>query len=85
MEKFSNDVIQRLDALPPTNNILQKVTDYNTAMAGLVEEHAQLKTKTIKIIPESPWFDAEYVEHRKERTKAEKKYRRSALEADAGD
>lgn len=82
MAKFSNDLKERLGALPPTNNMLSKVNNYNAAMADLVAEHAPTKTKTIKLVPEAPWFDTEYAEHRKLRRRAEKKYRRSRLEAD---
>ena len=51
-------------------------------MSDLVSEYAPLKTREIKIVPEAPWFDAEYAEQRKLRRRAEKKFRRTGLEAD---
>ena len=82
MELFSSDVKERLDALTDANDVLTKVNDYNIAMAEVVEKHAPLKTRTVKVVPEVPWFDAEYAEQRKLRRTAEKKYRKSGLESD---
>ena len=82
MEKFRREVKERLDVLPQTNNMLDRVHDYNTTLANLVEEHAPRKTKEIKVVPEAPWFNAEYAEQRKLRRNAEKKYRKSGLESD---
>ena len=81
-EKFHREVKERLDALPPTNSVIEKVNGYNSVLSKLVEEHAPLRTKKIKVVPEAPWFDDEYGELRKHRRKAEKKYRRSGKEAD---
>ena len=50
-------------------------------MSSLVDSHAPVKTKTIKI-PKAPWFDVEYKNLRKKRRKAEKKYRKSFSEQD---
>ena len=81
-EKFREEVKERLIALPPTNSFLCKVNSYNAVLIELVEEYAPLKTRRIKIVPETPWFDYEYAELRKIRRKAEKKFRRSGKEAD---
>ena len=82
IEKFRQEVKERLEALPPTNSVLTKVNGYNTVLSGLVEECAPLKTKKIELVPEAPWFDNEYAELRKIRRRAEKKYRKSRKEAD---
>ena len=29
-------------------------------MGGVLKEHAPLKSRKIKIVPDAPWFDAEY-------------------------
>jgi len=51
-------------------------------MRRLIEFHAPLKTRKIKIVPQSQWFDNEYKELRKKRRKAEKKYKKSRKECD---
>ena len=55
---------------------------YNTALTRVVDKHAPLMTKMITVVPDAPWFDVEYANLRKLRRKAEKKYRKSHLEAD---
>ena len=54
---------------------------YNTALTRVVDKHAPLMTKIITVVPDAHWFDAEYANLRKLRRKAEKKYRKSHLEA----
>ena len=51
-------------------------------MKELITEQAPEKTKVIKIVPDSPWFDNDYKEKRKERRKAEKRYRKSKKKED---
>ena len=51
-------------------------------MKELVDKFAPLKTKSIKIVSKAPWFDYEYVELRKRRRKAEKRYKSTKLEVD---
>ena len=44
--------------------------------------HYPPRTKQIKIVPTAPWFDSEYANLRKERRKAEKRYKRTKLSSD---
>ena len=44
-EKFRQEVKERLDGLPNTNSVLEKVNGYNKVLSELVDEHAPLKTK----------------------------------------
>ena len=48
-------------------------------MKDMMNELAPERTKTIKNVPDSPWFDNEYKQLRKERRKAERKYKKSKL------
>ena len=59
-----------------------RIDFYNKKMSSLVDLHAPMKTKTIKIVPKAPWFDVEYKNLRKKRRKAEKKYHKSFSEQD---
>ena len=79
--KFGDDVKNQLSALH-SNVMGTRMQDYNSSLKDLVNEQTSWKTRMIKLVPEASWFDAEYANLRKERRKAEKKYRRSGLESD---
>ena len=51
-------------------------------LTEIINKHALLKTKQIKVVPEAHWFDAEYVTLRKLRRKAEEKFKKTGLEVD---
>ena len=78
-EKFSNEITQKWNELLPLGSFGEKVTKYNNVLEKVLKEHAPQKTRTIKIVPESPWFDADYENIRKLRRKAEKKFRKTGL------
>ena len=82
IEKFCQDVTQKLGALPPTNHVGKRVHSYNEVLKNLVDEYSPMKTVTIKVVPEAPWFDKDYADLRKLRRNAEQRYRRSGREAD---
>ena len=50
---------------------------YNTMLKEIVEAQAPLKTIKVKTVKSSPWFDGEYKNLRKERRRAEKKFRKT--------
>ena len=56
-----------------------RVGNYNSVVPQVIDEHAPVKTKTVKIIPTAPWFYSEYASLRRRRRKAEKKYGKSGL------
>ena len=58
------------------------ISRYNCVGEEAVRDHAPLVTKTIKIVLQAPWFDSEYKNRRKQRRKAEKKFRKTRSEVD---
>ena len=76
IEKFCQDVTEKLAALPPTNDVGKRVGSYNEVLQNLVEEYSPMKTVTVKVVPEAPWFDKDYVDLLKLRRSAEQRYRR---------
>ena len=58
------------------------IMTYNDTMMDIIDEHAPIIKKRIKVVPEAPWFDGEYANKRKQRRRAEKVYRRTGLQAD---
>ena len=77
MDNFTNDLAEVIQDIPTNRSLGVVVGDYNVKMANLIDRHAPKVTKEFKIVPSAPWFDMEYKELRKERRKAEKKYKRS--------
>eukprot|EP00794_Sanderia_malayensis_P002629 gene2629-3043_t len=62
---------------------LQNVVDtYNYGLNSLVEKHAPVKEKVMKINKNAPWFDAEYKQLRAKKRKAEKQFRKSKANED---
>ena len=58
------------------------VTCYNSTLASSLDRHAPLITKTIPARPFVPWFNDDIKEARKQRRKAERRWRHTGLEAD---
>ena len=80
-DRFKAEVTEAYGGITGST-LAEKVTNYNKVMKELVDKHAPLKTKNIKIVPNSPWFDNEYRDLRTLRRKAEKKYKRSKTAVD---
>ncbi len=78
---FQQDISSKL-SISATTTLAINAKSYNEVMTGVLNDHAPMKSKTIKIVPNAPWFDCEYEHLRKLRRKAEKTYRRSGLDAD---
>ena len=76
--KFTEDINDKLNKLPQ-GTFGEKMKYYNDIMAEVLNEHAPLKSKKVKIIPDAPWFDGEYDNLRKLRRKAERLYKKTGL------
>ena len=55
------------------------MTNYNSLLSEIVDCHAPIKTKQVKIVPKAPWFDLQYKSLRQRRRKAEKKFKMTGL------
>ena len=55
---------------------------YNTTLASALNRHAPLVTRSIPVRPLVPWFNNDIKEVRKERRKAERRWRRTGLLSD---
>ena len=77
---FSKDVQDKLSTIPQSQDMKETITNYNRAMTSVMDKHAPLITKTIRIAPHAPWFDAEYADLRRKRRKAEKMLRKTGNE-----
>ena len=57
-----------------SNSLPEKLSSFHTK-AKNIEFHAPLKTKNVKSVATAPWFDEEYNILRRQRRKAEKRYK----------
>ena len=74
IELFSEALNERFSEVNEIDDFGEKATKYSSVVREVVDRFAPLKTKTIKVVQNAPWFDSEYKELRKSRRKAEKKY-----------
>ena len=58
------------------------VSHYNDGLRSLVDEHALLRTKTISLRPNSPWYTEELHEAKHLRRKLERKWQQTRLTVD---
>ena len=80
-ERFAEDVSEKLD-ISESLSFGDNINAYNEVLSELLNEHAPIKSRTIKIVPNAPWFDSEYENLRRLRRKAEKKYQKTKLVVD---
>ncbi|XP_048578893.1 uncharacterized protein LOC125560696 [Nematostella vectensis] len=59
----------------PPSETVQLVDCYNKTLAGLLGRHAPLKTKTVTVRPQVPWYSEEIREAKRVRRRAERKWR----------
>ena len=58
-------------------NLNDLVKCYNSTLSAAIDRHAPLVTKFITVRPLVPWFSEDIRESRRERRRAERKWRRS--------
>jgi len=79
---FCNDIEDQYSKLPHTTDMKEKIAGYNNVMNSVIDKHAPIMTKTIRLVPHAPWFDAEYADLRRKRRKAEKHFRKTGSQSD---
>ena len=53
---FKHDLENALSKFPKEGNLEQAVNYYNKALNDTMENHAPLKTKTLRLTPHQPWL-----------------------------
>ena len=56
-EKFANDLETAVTKIQHQNSLADKVEKYNTELKGVLDKHSPVKTKTVKITHQNPWFN----------------------------
>ena len=80
--KFSEELVSKLLQDHGISSFGERINSYNSTVKDMVNDYAPLLTKTIKIVPNAPWFDSEYKTARRARRKAEKKFKKSKSSVD---
>ena len=82
VESLNNDLVASDLCQNPPEDLDQLVSCYNNTLKVTLEKLAPLTTKTIVERPRVPWFNDEIREAKRQRRKAERKWRASKLELD---
>ena len=75
-EKFVSDLSNQIN-ISESVSFGENITAYNV-LKDILNVHAPIKSRMIKTVQNSPWFDSEYVNLRRLRRKAEE-YRKTGL------
>lgn len=66
----------------PSDDLQELVSSYNNTLVAALDKQAPLMTRIIIQRPRVPWFSQEIREAKRQRRKAEKRWRKSRLESD---
>ncbi len=76
--QFQADVNNKL-TISDSHSLADGIKSYNEVLTSVLNEQAPMKSRNIKKVPDSPWFDGEYSNLRRLRRKAEKEYKRTGF------
>lgn len=79
IECFSKDIQNSIMMNLETDDVDELANAYNSVLSDLINKHAPLKTKVITVHPAAPWYSDEIAAARRQRRKAERKWRQSGL------
>ena len=74
-----DDISKKL-SFSNSHSLVENLTKYDTVLASLLNKHAPLKSKVIKIVPNALWFDFEYGNMRRLRRKAERQHKKTGMD-----
>ena len=66
----------------PLENLEELVMSYHNTLAAVLDKHAPLQTRTIVVWTRVPWYSEEIRHAKRERRRAERKWRSSKLDSD---
>ena len=66
----------------PSVNLDEQCSSYGRILKDTLDHHAPLHTKTMVVRPRIPWFNRDLREAKRQRRKAEKKWRHSKSDVD---
>ena len=66
----------------PLDDLEELLLSYNKTLLAVLDKHAPVKTRTIIMRPQVPWYKDEIRQAKRERRKAERRWRLSKLDSD---
>ena len=79
---FAEDIRNSSLYIDPPDDLDKLVNCYNTTLSSLLNNHAHIQSRKIRNRPRPPWFDDEIMQARRDRRRAEKRWRRTGLVSD---
>lgn len=79
MDAFQQDIRNSCLCNNPSDDITHLVNQYNTTLSNILDTHAPARSKTITIKPQSPWFTEEIRIAKRDRRRAERRWRSTRL------
>ena len=80
--QFELDIKDSVLCNAESSSVGELMERYDSVLAELLDKHAPLQTRTITIRAQPPWYSTTINDAKKERRKAERKWRRTKLEED---
>ena len=80
VDAFEKDILQSSLHTSPAEDVNDLVNQYNTVLTELLDKHAPPKTKLVTVRARAPWFNEEILSAKRDRRKAERKWRSSKLQ-----
>ena len=69
IEEFRSDIIASQLTRSPRDDIDGLVAQYNDTMSNILDKHAPLITKEVRVRPNTPWYDESVTLAKRERRK----------------
>ena len=82
IEKFKNDICDSLIKVEENASCDELLEAYNSILTNLLNKHAPLQTKMVKIRTRSSWFNNEIYEAKVQKRKLERKWKKSKSQED---
>lgn len=82
LDQFKKDILNSDLILNTPNNLDNLVTCYNSTLTSLLDEHAPVCTKISTLRPRAPWFTEEIRKAKRQRRKAERRWRKTKSRVD---
>ncbi len=79
---FKADLQETVDTLLPLNDIEVLASEYNCRLRDCLDKHAPICEKTVIARPKVPWYNDSLKQQKRQRRKAERKWRKTRVPTD---
>ena len=82
LTKLKEDIRNSQLQQNPPNDLYMLLDCYNTTLRSLLDDHAPVCSRRIATRPRPPWFNEDIIQARRDRRKAERRWKDSGLQID---